>query len=54
VILLLKKKKKIIINKNNNAINELKKKNISLAMQFIANSIGILKNFPKDKKTDFQ
>ena len=49
----IEEKKKIIINKNNNAINELKKKNISLAMQFIANSIGILKNFPKDKKTDF-
>ena len=49
----LEEKKQNILNKNINAINELKKKNISLAMQYIANSIGILKNFPKDKKTDF-
>ena len=50
---ILEEKKQSILNKNKNAINELKKKNISLAMQYIANSIGILKNFPKEKKTDF-
>ncbi len=31
----------------------IKKNNISIALQLISNSIGILKSFPKDNKSDF-
>ena len=51
---IISEKKINVSNKIKTSIDEIKKNNIPLAMQNIANCIGILKNFPKDKKTDFQ
>jgi hypothetical protein len=50
---LIEEKKNILLSKNKEVISELKKNNISIALQLISNSIGILKSFPKDSKSDF-
>ena len=50
---LIEEKKNILLSKNKEVISELKKNNISMALQLISNSIGILKSFPKDSKSDF-
>ena len=50
---LIEEKKNVLLSKNKEVISELKKNNISMALQLISNSIGILKSFPKDSKSDF-
>ena len=51
---IITEKKKNVSNKIKISIDEIKKNNIPLAMQNIANCIGILKNFPKDANSNFK
>ena len=51
---IITEKKKNVSNKIKTSIDEIKKNNIPLAMQNIANCIGILKNFPKDANSNFK
>ena len=51
---IISEKKINVSNKIKTSIDEIKKNNIPLAMQNIANCIGILKNFPKDANSNFK